>query len=664
MAKITQELRQAYSDHMKESFNDNEYYIAGAKTQEYEGNTIPEAIESVHGTFYESYDEVLFGKRVANTDVVSMARKVEWEEDAVYIPYSHLTPDLHLEDFYVISDQDDGSYAVFKCIHKTPFVNPKASDKPLYSETAADDDIYITADGYHWKYMYKISAVEYAKYTTENYIPVIIDANVTSNAVSGTIDAIQVANTGAMYNSYASGRFAEIEYNGVATKHRITSDDYTSVNTYDLITSNGTFETGAVTITVDGEDSNGTIHTVGTNYISVVIDDETRDITQSTVLTANVTVETANATATVINIRRESIPILSTENDFYNECSLYIHTGTGAGQILNITDYEVINGNYFVTLDEEYTTDPDTDSYFHIRPQIEIKGDGSNAAAIPKIDSTANTIVDVEIVNRGSGYTYASIEIHANTGVIAANGSIVNVTNANLTPIIAPFGGHGSDVEKELYASALGISADFDTTEVPDDYPFSKILLMKNPKFNNVTLSFAAYGSEYSVGEIIVQDSTGAQGEISSIDGVADTVTMTNVSGVFDGSNTVIGQTSNNSLTPSSINSDMTTFSNVVELEVVVSSGSFEVGDLIANNGVSAHVALATANTLSITDRLGTFSEGDIVTGSVSGAIGTIDAIGETQLVDNSGDIFYIETTEEITRTASTTETIKLILDI
>jgi len=108
----------------------------------------------------------------------------------------------------------------------------------------------------------------------------------------------------------------------------------------------------------------------------------------------------------------------------------------------------------------------------------------------------------------------------------------------------------------------------------------------------------------------------------------------------------------------------MSIFSNVVEIGVTVSSGTFVVGDLISNNAVSAHVGKVTANTLFATDRLGEFTIGNVITGSESGAIATIDTVGETELLENSGDVLYIETSEEITRTGSTTETIKLILDI
>lgn len=649
---------------MKNSFDTDTYYIVAAKTQEFDSNTIPEVSESLYDTFYKSHDEILFGKLVANTDVVNMVRKIDWVEGGTYIPYSHLTVDLHTKDFYVVSDQDDGSYGVFKCIHKPPFIEPTTFDKPLISEVSASDEIYITSDGYQWKYMFTIDEVNYNKYATENYVPIIENSNVVANAVSGTIDSIMVSNTGALYNSYASGRFIEINFGGNTLKHRVISDDYTEVLTYDLISSNGTFDTGAVSIHVDAETSNGTIHSVGTNSISIVIDDTTSLITKQTVLTSNVTVETANATATVINIRRESLPILSTANDFYNGCSLYIHTGVGGGQILDIDDYEFNSGSYYVTLNDTFTIDPDGSSYFKILPNLEIIGDGTGAKAIPKIDSTANTIVDVEVVNRGSGYTYASIDIHANTGILAANGDIVNPTSATLTPIIAPKGGHGSNAANELYGSALGISGSFVTTEVSSDYPFSKILLIRNPLLDGLEISFASYGSEFSNGELIIQDVTGAQGTISDIDGLNDVITLTNISGIFDASNIVRGQTSNNSLTPSSINNDMSTFNNVVELEVTVSTGTFQVGDSIANNGVSAYVAKVTANSLFIVDRFGTFSVDNEITGSLSGATATIDAVGTSDLIDNSGDIIYIETTEEITRTPSTTENIKLVLDI
>jgi hypothetical protein len=72
---------------------------------------------------------------------------------------------------------------------------------------------------------------------------------------------------------------------------------------------------------------------------------------------------------------------------------------------------------------------------------VSITGDGEGATATAVIQNSQ--IIGINILNHGSNYTYANVEI---TG---------NGTGATARVIISPPGGHGKNVEKELYASAV-----------------------------------------------------------------------------------------------------------------------------------------------------------------------------------------------------------------
>lgn len=73
---------------------------------------------------------------------------------------------------------------------------------------------------------------------------------------------------------------------------------------------------------------------------------------------------------------------------------------------------------------------------------ITVFGDGTGFQGTVNVSNT-NTISSVTIVNPGSGYTFANV-------VISGNGS-----NANVSAIISPQGGHGSDAIKELFSDTL-----------------------------------------------------------------------------------------------------------------------------------------------------------------------------------------------------------------
>lgn len=72
---------------------------------------------------------------------------------------------------------------------------------------------------------------------------------------------------------------------------------------------------------------------------------------------------------------------------------------------------------------------------------VVVYGDGFDFAGNAVI--TNNTISRITVTNPGRGYTYANVIISGNGG------------NANATAIISPFGGHGSDAVKELFADTL-----------------------------------------------------------------------------------------------------------------------------------------------------------------------------------------------------------------
>ena len=208
-----------YKTHMARQFfesvteaSNTLYYAFAATTLPFDDDNNPPVIPNSTSEYhYVAYDEMLFGKRVGVNDVRHMVRNVQWQADQVYAAYDHETADLDSQNFFVVSEEG-GDYYVFKCLDNNQGAN--TSDQPLFSETTADDEFYQTNDGYQWKYMYTIDASEYTKFATADYVPVIIDANVTANAINGSIETVSVTNAGINYNSFANGQIKEASVGG------------------------------------------------------------------------------------------------------------------------------------------------------------------------------------------------------------------------------------------------------------------------------------------------------------------------------------------------------------------------------------------------------------------------------------------------------------------
>lgn len=228
---------------------------------------------------------------------------------------------------------------------------------------------------------------------------------------------------------------------------------------------------------------------------------------------------------------------LSSNDFFYENCSVYIDSGPGDGEIRTIIDYYITGGEKIMLIDSPFETTPDRTSTFIIAPRVFITGDGENARARAIVDTTDGSIEEIIIVDRGQNYTYANIEVVGNTGsTITAVAS-----SAQVRPIIAPPGGHGSDAVTELCSSHVCIAASFERDEsntIPVVNDFRKISLLKNPLFNElkVDINMTFVSSGFTVGETLSQVSTNAVGKITGYN--ANTVILTNVDGFFETSNT------------------------------------------------------------------------------------------------------------------------------
>jgi len=187
---------------------------------------------------------------------------------------------------------------------------------------------------------------------------------------------------------------------------------------------------------------------------------------------------------TAFNIGKDA----TATNGFYTGCIVNIVEGTGKGQYRTVTDYTAVSTSKKITVNTQFTIPPDVTSRYEVTPAVRVDGNGTqyiNCVARALVNSAAaNSLWSVEILNRGAGYFKAIA-----TAIAAAN---VGVTNtATLSVELSPYGGHGSDVSRELGASALGISLKISNTEnstISVNNDFRTFGLIENPLFANVNV--------------------------------------------------------------------------------------------------------------------------------------------------------------------------------
>lgn len=269
---------------------------------------------------------------------------------------------------------------------------------------------------------------------------------------------------------------------------------------------------------------------------------------------------------------------------------------------------------------------------YDIGPTVKITGDGTDAIAVASVNTSSgsgNTISSVTMINAGSGYTRANVEIYANT---------LYGSGATGVAIISPIDGHGSDVITELGGRYASITTKFNTLSnenwyYPLSVSFRKVGIIKTPEFANITITTSDYSrvsldlsdqiGTWQANEVVVQDTSNATGIVVS--GNSTVLNLKDVSGTFVQSNTLFGYTSGST-------------ANVV----TVSTVTFESGETIRqqNTGATARVSSVSGNTVYLTRITGDFSNGIVIYGETTNAHATVTNIQSSDEAKNLSTTF------------------------
>jgi hypothetical protein len=388
------------------------YYVFAAKHTPYaNGDSVIPMPSDTTKAQIDIYNDMIFGKRVKYNDVTNMIRRHNWTVDTVYDMYDDNDGNLADKQFYVAVNSGTFIY-VYKCLFNN--YGAKSTDEPYGTDI---DPFYTEGDGYIWKYMFSVDEFIMNKFATIDYMPVVIDPDVTAGAIAGSIDVISIEDSGRGYDNYIP---------------------------------EGEFESVRI-----GE--NSLLYGIGLSASSL--------------------------------------------DNFYNGCIIKITSGEAVNQFRVITDYQVENNKKIITLESSFNGVVRPGDTYEIYPNVFVydtsgtSTDTCYARAI--IDPTsANSISSVEILNAGAGYRSAIANIQVD--------NIVPVTiNASLRVILSPEGGHGRNVNNELFARYVGINTFLigDETPLSISNDYRTIGVIKDPLYANVSV---VLDTSKTVGQFIV----------------------------------------------------------------------------------------------------------------------------------------------------------------
>lgn len=404
-----------------------------------------------------------------------------------------------------------------------------------------------------------------------------------------------------LYNNY--GATSTVKPTGTSTSNLVTSDGYvwkymytvTSAEALKFLTLN---YIPVKTLTADDSSAQYSVQQAAANGSIQIID--VTNIGNNYLYISNTVYNVV--TTTQIRLGEEAELV----DDKYNGSTMYISSGTSAGEIREITDYvgatrtATINAAFSIAL----ANSGGSPSVYHIGPKVFINGDGSGAVAYANVHmNDAGTVGNgsiqrVELVNVGSNYSQANVTISDSVS-----------TNAVAVARLSPPGGHGSDPVKELYGHNIMMNVRLEgnvSGNFPTNNDFRTIGLMKNPLLANNTLANNV-GYDITTGLTVTGLSSGPLQQDEYING---------------GTSGAKGK--------------MVLFANT--------------------NGAG------TQGTIKLIAVEGTFAVSETVTGNTSSATATISAIANSELQHNTGEVLYLENRNAVSRTTDQVEDIKIIV--
>jgi hypothetical protein len=364
----------------------------------------------------------------------------------------------------------------------------------------------------------------------------------------------------------------------------------------------------------------------------------------------------------------------SSNANFYNGSAIKITTGTGAGQQRTVAGYLVSGSTRTIVLDRPFDLSPTISSTYEITPNVLVIGNGNNFQARALVNSAAsNSVYKIEITNRGSGYTTASLYFAGNTGGVS--------NAASAEAIIGPKGGHGSDPINELGGRYLCITTTFNTSDaeannkVLDTSEFRSIGIISNPSMANIQLSYTSSTGSFINGETITQATTNATGKV--VTSTANTVTLTNVTRHFRTGNSsvnyivgansgisaeVVAVRNNNS---ANLTANVSYACQLTKLNISSLSGSFVSNETVTMTGNTAtsNAIVYFANTSQVWLTHVKGAVGTDVMSPTTGSTAPIDSVVYPDIIYGSGDIMYMENFSPINKAQGQTESIKAIIE-
>lgn len=636
------------------------YYAFAGNHIEYPGGdaSITTPVDSIQATCSDVYQNMVFGRLLDENASTIMCPRYNWVANTVYAQYDDTDGDLPNKNYFVMVDSNTRK-DVFKCLFNNGGL--PSTVQPDLNATGADDEYYETNDGYQWKYMFSIPVATFRRFATDAWIPVVPNANVTGNAISGSIDVILVANGGSNYDTVLSGQFTsnnELRINGNELIYLLS----------DSASSNSDFYNGA-SITITSGVGAGQLRTIS-DYI--VANGEKRMVLSE-----------AFTFAPDVGSEYEITPSITVKGDGANLVARPLVNTAASNTIYKVEIISRGNNYTFADLAVVGNTGGVSNSAT-LRAIIPPKG-GHGSDVYEECQATSIGI-SIQFSNNENGSIPINNDIRQ-IGVIRdpmwAN-VVFNIANVrgvfqtgDTVLNFSPEHFAGKVTFSENGNTVFGTETSFSAGLAANDYIFisngtssalrrivsitSNSELQVDRAFSYTMSAPADFYKAYVVATGVITNSSANSIQLTNVTGAPNPLYW--VSGVGSDAYANISSFAVNGRTAPG-GYPFFSFDQRWRYNVQVTAGEFTEDEQVFTSNMAtqnAYIHQTNSTYLALTNKYGDI--GNTITGNTSGAQANVVSYVIPDLVPMSGKVLYIENTDPFTRANNQSETFKIVLD-
>ena len=188
MAVVTDKLKKQVISFIQNDFDsDANYYIGIGRSEDWNDSDIaPTTLRSKREerNFRNGLQSV---KKVIDTSFV--VPRFNWSSGAIYSPYDDAQVGYPSQSYYILNDNNQ----VYMVIEQAKNTDGTAKVSTVQPSGNTSGTAFQTADGYIWKFLYSISALDANKFVAANFMPVKLATAADSDAAGVEQLAVQNA---------------------------------------------------------------------------------------------------------------------------------------------------------------------------------------------------------------------------------------------------------------------------------------------------------------------------------------------------------------------------------------------------------------------------------------------------------------------------------------